>query len=44
MEWTDSLRTPDDDTLAVSSFGEDAAGEIYVCDYFAGAVYRIVPQ
>jgi hypothetical protein len=42
IEWTDFLRTLDDDTLAVSSFGEDAAGEIYVCDYFAGVVYRIV--
>ena len=30
-----------DTTLAISSFGEDEAGEIYVVDH-GGAVYRIV--
>jgi hypothetical protein len=27
----------------VSSFGEDAAGELYICDYADGEVYKIVP-
>ncbi len=27
-----------------ASFGEDAQGEIYVCDYSDGEVYRIVPS
>jgi hypothetical protein len=27
--------------LAISSFGEDDAGELYVCDLSGGAVYRI---
>jgi hypothetical protein len=26
----------------ISSFGEDNAGELYLCDIAAGAVYRIV--
>jgi glucose/arabinose dehydrogenase len=29
--------------LAVSSFGEDEAGELYVCDHRGGVVYRIQP-
>jgi glucose/arabinose dehydrogenase len=29
--------------IPISSFGEDADGEIYVCDYARGKVYRIVP-
>lgn len=27
----------------ISSFGEDARGELYAVDYGGGAVYRIVP-
>jgi len=42
MEWTGSLRTVEDETLAVSSFGEGIDGELYVCSYYEGAVYRIV--
>ncbi|MFY9549540.1 MAG: PQQ-dependent sugar dehydrogenase [Thermoanaerobaculia bacterium] len=38
--WTSSLLT--DTPYSVSSFGEDAAGEVYVCD-LGGAVYRIDP-
>jgi hypothetical protein len=26
-----------------SSFGEDASGELYICDYASGAVCKIVP-
>jgi glucose/arabinose dehydrogenase len=28
---------------AISSFGEDAAGELYICDLFDGEVFKIVP-
>ena len=34
----DATATP---RLAISSFGEDEAGELYVCDLSGGAVYRI---
>jgi hypothetical protein len=27
-----------------SSFGEDAAGELYIVDYNDGEVYRIIPE
>ena len=27
--------------LAISSFGRDEAGELYVCDLAGGAIYRI---
>jgi hypothetical protein len=30
--------------IPISSFGEDADGEIYVCDHPRGKIYRIVPQ
>jgi glucose/arabinose dehydrogenase len=30
--------------LSISSFGEDAAGELYVLDYRDGTVYRLVSQ
>ena len=28
--------------LAISSFGEDEQGELYVCDFYPGSVFRIV--
>ncbi len=28
---------------AVSAFGEDASGEMYICDYSYGGVYRAIP-
>jgi glucose/arabinose dehydrogenase len=31
-----------DTSLAISSFGEDEAGEVYVVDYRGGAVYRLI--
>ena len=34
---TEALKTP----YAISTFGEDAAGELYMADYTAGAVYQI---
>lgn len=30
-----------DTALAISSFGEDEAGELYVADYLTGTIYRI---
>lgn len=27
----------------ISAFGQDAYGEIYICEYFGGEVYKIVP-
>ncbi len=30
--------------MAISTFGEDADGELYVADYDAGVIYRIVDQ
>ncbi|HVS03589.1 MAG TPA: PQQ-dependent sugar dehydrogenase [Thermoanaerobaculia bacterium] len=32
-----------DSGLSVSSFGEDEAGELYLCDHRGGTVYRLVP-
>jgi glucose/arabinose dehydrogenase len=29
--------------FTISSFGEDEAGEFYVCDYGAGVIYRLAP-
>jgi uncharacterized repeat protein (TIGR01451 family) len=38
--WTSTvLLTPG---FPISTFGEDEAGELYVADHFAGAIYRIV--
>ena len=31
-------------TVAISSYGEDYYGELYICSYFAGTVYKIVPD
>lgn len=42
MELSGMLTGTDGRTPAVSSFGEDAAGNLYLCDYAGGAVYRIV--
>jgi hypothetical protein len=30
--------------LSISSFGEDNAGELYVCDISGGGIYRIVSK
>lgn len=38
-EWENVLLTDTD--FGISSFGEDEAGNLYVVDYFAGAVYQI---
>jgi hypothetical protein len=34
----DATATP---ALAISSFGQDQAGELYACDLASGAIYRI---
>jgi len=30
-------------SLSISTFGEDEAGELYLADYAAGTIYRVVP-
>ena len=41
---TTQLDPPGTATItSVSSFGEDAAGELYVCDLLGGEVFKIVP-
>lgn len=30
-------------TFVISSFAQDGAGEVYLLDYAAGAVYRLAP-
>lgn len=37
--WENSLLT--DTAYGISTFGEDRAGNLYVADYFTGAIYRI---
>ena len=29
---------------SITSFGEDANGELYICDYSAGNIFKIVPK
>lgn len=42
-EWTDTLKPlVDAEIEEISSFGEDAAGELYICSYKDGNIYRIV--
>jgi len=44
IELTAALLPDSGEAAWVSSFGEDANGAIYLCDYFAGAVHKIVPR
>jgi hypothetical protein len=39
--WT--MSEPIETELSISSFGEDAAGELYLTDLSGGAVYRLAP-
>jgi hypothetical protein len=32
-----------DSDIVISSFGEDAAGEVYLTDYVHGAIYQLQP-
>jgi glucose/arabinose dehydrogenase len=43
-ELTGQLTPPGGGNLLLSSFGEDADGELYVCDFVTGGVYKIVPR
>ena len=43
LDLSDALESPAK-IAALSSFGEDAHGELYVCDLGGGIVYRIDPQ
>ena len=41
---TTQMDPPGTATIAtVSSFGEDAAGELYICDLYGGEIFKIVP-
>jgi len=40
-EWASAL--VHDSPYVISSFGEDAAGELYILDHTGGSLYRIVP-
>jgi len=43
-DWTEMLTgEPDTPLGAIAGFGEDARGELYVCDLLGGAVYRLAP-
>lgn len=42
--WTDSLTTPTGPLDRVVTFGEDAAGELYMAEFLAGRVFRIEPR
>lgn len=44
IELTSALVPDSGEPAWVSSFGEDAEGALYLCDYFAGVIYRIVPS
>ena len=39
--WT--MSEPVETELSISSFGEDAAGELYLTDHAGGTIYRLVP-
>lgn len=43
-EWTAELARPGQTIDAIVSFGEDADGELYVCDQNEGEIYKIVPR
>jgi glucose/arabinose dehydrogenase len=44
IDHSDELDPPGDlDISSISSFGEDARGELYICDLSGGEVFRIVP-
>jgi glucose/arabinose dehydrogenase len=44
-EWTATLDPAGfDEIVTVSSFGQDHLGELYICDYGDGEVYKIVPD
>ncbi len=42
-ELSDVLVNENGDTPTVVSFGEDSEGELYLCDFYAGVIYRLVP-
>jgi hypothetical protein len=43
-DWTNTLVPEDRQKLSISSFGEDADGEIYICDHALGRVFKIIPE
>ena len=43
QDWTSELAPAQGSLTSIVSFGEDAAGELYLVDY-SGSIFRIVPQ
>ena len=41
INWTEILNVGGDETVYISSFGEDAAGELYIVD-INGSIYKII--
>jgi glucose/arabinose dehydrogenase len=41
---TAELATPGFTINAITSFGEDARGELYICDQGGGEIYKIIPR
>ena len=43
-DWTTDLAPDGGRTInAIAGFGQDALGEIYICDHADGEIYKIVP-
>jgi glucose/arabinose dehydrogenase len=44
-DWSESLAPGDGRTIdRIAGFGQDALGEIYICDFNGGEVFKIVPD
>ena len=41
IDITNVLKSTGADFRAISSFGEDSSGEIYICDHYNGKIYKI---
>lgn len=43
-ELTNKLLPPDGKKMVITSFGEDADGELYICDFRTSSVYKIIAK
>jgi len=44
VDLTESLTPSEGSFASISSFGEDAAGELYICSWLSGEIHKIVPD
>lgn len=44
LEWTTAFDPPIGTPGSISSFGEDAFGELYICDLSGGEVFKVIPD